>query len=316
MKSGLARWGKRLGVAMLGVAAALTVAAAAYDAATPGGVPAHSLYGGPYVEVGGRGLAYRVWGADGGVPVVLIGGFIEPSDVWRKVGPLLARAGYRAYALDLPPFGYSERVGPYDIPTWLDELEGFERALGIIRPVLVGHSLGAATVVGEALRRPHAVRGILLLDGDALREGGVPSWIGHLAVDPWFTALYRLLAGSDWLFRHGLRSAYGPHAPPLTDAEVERWQRPFRVAGTAAAFVQMLPHGIAGWTLADLRRVHGVRTVVAWGAEDTVDSVAAGRRTARALRAPFVQLPGAGHLSMLVDPRLVAAAVARVAPPR
>ena len=312
MRAGLARWGKRLGIALLILVAALTVAAAGYDAATPGGKPARSLYAGPYVRVDGRLLAYRRWGTSG-TPVVLIGGFIEPSDVWRKVGPLLAAAGHRVYALDLPPFGYSERKGPYTVAAWTSELAGFERALHIARPVLVGHSLGAATVVGAALRDPAGLRGIVLLDGDALSGGAAPGWIGHFALDPWFTALYRLLTGSDFVFRRGLRSAYGPNGPPLTHEEIRRWQRPFEVAGTAHAFVQMLPHGIPGWAAPDLRRVHGVPAVVAWGALDTVDSVAAGRRTAQLLGAPFVLLPRAGHLSMLVDPRGVANVVAKIA---
>ena len=311
MRPRLARWARRLGLALLALFAALTLAAAAYDLATPGGRPARILHAGPFVRVGDRLLAYRRWGTRGS-PVVLLGGFVEPSDVWRKVGPLLARAGHRVYALDLPPFGYSERKGPYDPHTWTAEVEGFERALGISRPVLVGHSLGAATAVGEALRRPSALRGIVLLDGDALRSGGGAGWAGHLALDPWLTALYRFLTGWDFLFRRVLRQAYGPNGPPLTHAELARWQRPFRVAGTAQAFKEMLPNGIAGWTTTDLRGVHGVRAVVAWGALDSVDPVAAGRRTARLLRAPFLLLPRAGHLSMLVDPRGVAAAVERV----
>lgn len=311
MSRRLRRWAKWIGIVVLAILVAITVAAALYDAATPGGVAPQTLYAGPFVRVDGTLLAYRRWGRTG-TPVVLLGGFIEPSDVWRKVGPLLARAGHRVYALDLPPFGYSERRGPYDLSGWMGELEAFERALRISRPVLVGHSLGAATVVGEALRHPAALRGIVLLDGDALHSGGAPGWIGHLALDPYVTALYRLLTGWDWIFRRGLRGAYGPNGPPLTDAEVERWQRPFRVAGTKDAFVQMLPHGIPGWSEADLRSVHGVPVVVAWGALDTTDSVAAGRRTARLLRAPFVLLPRAAHLSMLVDPRGVAAAVERV----
>jgi pimeloyl-ACP methyl ester carboxylesterase len=312
VKARLARWGKWLGIALLALVAALTLASAGYDLATPGGQPARDLYAGPFVRVDGRLLAYRRWGTHG-PPVLLLGGFIEPSAVWRRLGPLLARTGHRVYALDLPPFGYSERVGPYDLSAWLREVEGFERALGISRPVLVGHSLGAATAVGEALRRPEELRGIVLLDGDALRAGGAPGWIGHLALDPWFTALYRFVTGWDYLFRKGLHEAYGPSGPPITQAEIERWERPFRVAGTAQAFKEMLPNGIAGFSPGDLRRVHGVRVVVAWGALDTVDSVAAGRRTARLLRAPFVLVPGAGHLSMLVAPRRVAAAIARVA---
>jgi pimeloyl-ACP methyl ester carboxylesterase len=307
------RWSKRLGLALLVLIVALTVASAIYDAVTPGGVSARSLYAGPYVKVGDRELAYRQWGTHG-TPIVLIGGFIEATDVWRRTAPLLART-HRVYAVDLPPFGYSDRKGPYSLATWLDEVEGFERALHIVRPTLVGHSLGAAVVVGEALRHPRAVQGIVLLDGDALKSGHAPSWVSSLIVDPYYTALYRFVTGSDWIFRRGLATAFGPGAPVFTAAVIDGWQRPFKVVGTAAAFKQMLPLGIQGWTTADLRRVSGVRTLVAWGGSDTTDSVPSGRTTAKALGAPFVLLPNAGHLSMLANPAGVAAAVQRIAGP-
>jgi pimeloyl-ACP methyl ester carboxylesterase len=305
-----ARWGKRLGLALVVLVVALTVAAAIYDAVTSGGVDRRTLYAGPYVEVDGRQLAYRQWG-ERGTPVVLIGGFVEATDIWRRVAPLLART-HRVYALDLPPFGYSERKGPYTLDAWLAEVEGFDRAMHVTRPTLVGHSLGAAVVVGEALRHPAALRGIVLLDGDALRAGGPPGWVPSLVVDPYYTALYRFVTGSDWIFRRGLQGAYGPGAPHFTHAYIERWQRPFRVAGTGTAFKQMLRYGIQGWDIADLRKIRGVRTIVAWGADDTTDAVAEGRRSAAALRAPFVLLPRTGHLSMLADPSGVARAVRRV----
>lgn len=315
MRSRLRRVAVRLGVALLVVALVVTFAAVVYDAVTPAGQQPRALYRGPFVEAGGRLLAYRSWG-EHGTPVVLLGGFAEPSDVWRRVGPLLARAGHRVYALDLPPFGYSERKGPYDVAAWERELEAFERALGISQPLLVGHSLGAATAVGEALRRPQALRGIVLLDGDALGTHGGDGWLVQLALDPWFTAAYRFLTGWDRLARRILAGAYGPAAPQLTAAEVERWQRPFRVAGTAQALKEMLPHGIPGWTQADLRRVHGVPVLVVWGALDETDSVAAGRRSARLLHARFVPVAGAAHLALLTHPREVAAAILRFPPAR
>ncbi len=74
----------------------------------------------------------------------------------------------------------------------------------------------------------------------------------------------------------------------------------------------MLPHGIQGWTPDDLLHVH-VPALVVWGAHDKTDDVGAGRASARALAAPFVLLPRAGHLSMLVDPVGVARAIGTVA---
>src|ERR1035437_9009524 len=109
----LRRWARRLGLAVLVLVAAVTVAAIAFDLATAGeSRPARALYGGPFVRVGGTLVAYRRWGAAGS-PIVLLGGAAEPTWVWHDVGPLLAAARYRVYALDLPPFGYTQRHGPY-----------------------------------------------------------------------------------------------------------------------------------------------------------------------------------------------------------
>jgi pimeloyl-ACP methyl ester carboxylesterase len=67
---------------------------------------------------------------------------------------------------------------------------------------------------------------------------------------------------------------------------------------------------VPGLSLADLRRVSVPRLVV-WGAEDSVDSVAAGRASAAVLRSAFFLIRGSGHLSMLAQPRAVAAAIDR-----
>ena len=59
------------------------------------------------VRVDATTVAYRRWG-DTGSPIVLLGGFAEPSWVWHEVGPLLGR-NHRVVAIDLPPFGYTQR---------------------------------------------------------------------------------------------------------------------------------------------------------------------------------------------------------------
>ncbi len=303
------RWLRRIGIAVAASVIALTIASLAYNAATPGGVAASKLYAGPYVAVDGTQLAYRQWGTHG-TPIVLLGGFIEPAWVWHEVGRLLART-HRVYALDLPPFGYSQRRGPFTLAHWTQLVEGFDRVLKIHRPVLVGHSLGAAVAVSAATEAPRSVSGIVLLDGDALPAGGAATWLTHLLLPPWFTSAYRIATGWDWLFRKGLGGAWGPPPRPFTNAFVDEWKRPFRVSGTASAFVSMLGHGIQGVSTATLARVR-VPALVAWGSDDTVDSVSAGRRTAAIMHVPFVAIPGAGHLSMLRQPTLVARAIERL----
>jgi len=311
----LRRWARRLALGLLVVIAAATVASFAYNAATNGGQrPAAALYPGPYVSVSGTAVAYRHWG-DKGSPIVLVGGFVEPSWVWHRLGPLLGRR-HRVYAIDLPPFGYTQRNGHYKLADWVTLLRGFERELRITRPIVVGHSLGAAVAVADALQQPPDSAGdsagIVLLDGDALAAGGGAGWLTHLLVNPYYTSLFRIGTGADWIVRRALHDAYGPHAPHVDHALLQEWERPFRVHGTARAFKQLLAHGIQGFRLDDLKAVRVPRIVV-WGADDTVDSVSAGRHTAAVLRAPFVLVPTAGHLSMLTNPDPVAAAVERFA---
>ncbi len=305
----LKRWLRRIGAGLLALVVLLTLASAAYNAVTPGGVAAAKLYAGPYVEVDGTLLAYRRWGTRG-TPIVLVGGFIEPSWVWHEVGPLLART-HRVYAVDLPPFGFSERRGPFTLAHWTKLVEAFDARLGIHRPVVVGHSLGAAVAVSLATQAPHDVSGIVLLDGDALPGSGGPGVLSHLLVPPWFTSIYRIATGWDWLFRRALRGAWGKTPAPFTNGFIDQWERPFRVAGTASAFVSMLGHGIQGVSPATIARVKVPRLVV-WGADDTVDSVSAGRRTAALMLARFLLAPDAGHLSMLARPAVVAHDIASV----
>ncbi|HEY2541706.1 MAG TPA: alpha/beta hydrolase [Gaiellaceae bacterium] len=304
------RWLRRIGIALAALFLVLTAASLVYNAATSGrDVAASKLYAGPYVEVDGTKLAYMQWGSSGS-PIVLLGGAIEPSWVWHDVGPLLGRT-HRVFAVDLPPFGYSQRRGPYTLARWTQLVDGFARRLKLHRPLLVGHSLGAAVVVSEATAAPKSVSGIVLLDGDALPGGGAAAWLSHLLLAPWFTSAYRIATGWDWLFRRGLRTAWGPSAPPFAKAFVDEFERPFRVQGTAGAFVSMLGHGIQGVPASTLAHV-SVPALVVWGSDDTVDSVSAGRKAAATMHAPFVEIPGSGHLSMLVKPRLVARAIERL----
>lgn len=300
----LRRWGRRLGLAVLALFLGLTLAALAYDLATNGREqPATSLYAGPYVRVDGTLLAYRRWGATG-TPVVLLGGAAEPSWVWHDVGPLLARH-HRVFALDLPPFGYSQRRGPYTMAHWLQLLRGFERHVHVRRPVLVGHSLGAGVAAAAGLAHPKDVAGVVLLDGDALAFGGNRGWLADLLIYPYYTAVYRIVTGSDWIVGRALRNAWGPNPPNLGHATLAEFERPFRVEGTDTALKQLLAGGIPGLTLPRLAQLRVPRAVI-WGADDNVDSLSSGRTTASALHTRFQTIPQAGHLSMLVRPRAVA----------
>jgi pimeloyl-ACP methyl ester carboxylesterase len=307
------RWGRRLGLTVLALAVVATMFSFLYNAATAGRVrPPAGL---TYVRTGDLLTRYRAWGA-GGSPIVLVHGAAESADTWQSVAALLAR-DHRVYALDLNGAGYTSRRAPYDLDHQTRQLLAFIDALGLHRPLLVGHSSGAATVADAALRSPDRVGGLMFLDGDALSTGaGPPPAVRHLVIPPYRTTLLRLVVRSDWVIRTIYSTQCGPGCPRLDAAGVEEWRRPFQVAGAESGIWGMLRYGVPGLPperLTGLRST-GVPKAVVYGAEDHVFAKDSAAQTARRIGAPDPTLiPGARHLTLISAPSQVAQAVEALA---
>jgi len=305
------RWLRRIvvGIVSLVVGLLAVVLAASYifNLATDGeGRPVTSLWHGRFVEADGVLTAYREWGSSGS-PILLIGGLLEPSFVWDGVGPLLARAGHRVYALDLDGFGYSQRRGPWTLAEWTEQAQGFMRALEIREPVVVGHSLGAAVAVD--LARHRSASRAVLLDGDALRTGGPPRLLGEILSHlPLATSAVRLSTDWDWPVEEILAPVYGPQHPKIDHQLVALWTGQLRADGAGHALTKLIGNGVQGFSRTQLKTLRIAATVV-WGSSDGVDPVSAGRETAHDLDARFILIPGAGHLALLTDPGAVARSI-------
>jgi pimeloyl-ACP methyl ester carboxylesterase len=304
---------RRLGIGFLATALVVTAVSVAFNAFTAGrAAPPPGLQ---YVQAGDVLTRYRSWGGSG-TPVVLVHGAAESADTWQRVAPLLA-SGHRVLALDLVGWGYSRRVAPYDLDHQTRQVLAFVSALGLHRPLLVGHSSGAAVVAEAALREPSAVGGLMLLDGDALDTGaGEKSPMRFLVVPPYRTTLLRLVLGSDSLIRSIYDRACGPRCPRLDAAAVDVWRRPFQVRGAETGLWDMLGEGVPGLPVSRLERLRDVpipRSVV-FGARDTVFDPGSPQRTADTIGAGrAVLIPAARHLTMISDPGPVAAAIEKLA---
>ncbi|MBW4717221.1 alpha/beta fold hydrolase [Saccharothrix obliqua] len=113
------------------------------------------------------GRATRYLEAGSGHPVVLIHGEGSVSETWYDVLKGLG-SGYRAIAVDLPGYGYTEPVGdatPQGLAAFVWE---FAEVLGLSRPALIGHSLGGLVAVHAALRQPTRAAALVLVDSAGL----------------------------------------------------------------------------------------------------------------------------------------------------
>jgi pimeloyl-ACP methyl ester carboxylesterase len=312
-RSWVRRWLRRTGLAAAVLAVAVTVFSFAYNAATSG--RARPPAGLTYVRTGDLMTRYRVWGSAGS-PIVLVHGAAESADTWEPLAATLAR-DHRVYALDLNGAGYTSRRAPYDLDHQVRQLLAFLDAMRLDRPVLVGHSAGAATVAEAVLREPRRAGALMFLDGDALKGGAGPGpAVRYLFVPPYRITLLRLVVRSDWLIRTIYSSQCGPACPRLDAAGVDRWRRPYEVAGAETGVWGALSHGVPGLTPARLGRLRSVALpkAVVYGAEDHVFASSSAADTARRVGAPRPTLiPGARHLTMIYSPAAVARSVEALA---
>lgn len=129
-----------------------------------------------WVDPGMPGVTHRVIETNGirlhiaeqgeGPLVILCHGFPECWYSWRHQLGALARAGFRAVALDLRGYGRSERpkdAGNYTILDDIGDVVGLVDALGVRQAVIAGHDIGATIAWQAALLRPDRFRAVIAL---------------------------------------------------------------------------------------------------------------------------------------------------------
>jgi 2-hydroxy-6-oxonona-2,4-dienedioate hydrolase len=103
-----------------------------------------------------------------GQAVIFLHGIAASLHDWDSLLPAVAGAGYRAFAIDLPGHGESEKPEDPDAYTAQAVEQALEGWLDSIKDgppyILFGHSFGGYLSLSYALRHPEQVKGLLLID--------------------------------------------------------------------------------------------------------------------------------------------------------
>lgn len=161
-----------------------------------------------------------------GPDVVLVhGALVERHDLFGALSPGLA-GRCRVTSVDRPGHGQTPFYSPTGSP-WR-QAQAVRRtvdALGLQRPIIVGHSYGGAVALAYALQFPDATRGVVALAPIAFPEMRLEHWVfgprGLFGWGPLYDAAFRL--SLDPLLLPILRWAmFWPQAPvtPVAQATV------------------------------------------------------------------------------------------------
>ncbi len=121
-----------------------------------------------FVELPAGRFHYRHWGRAGLPQAVLLHANCASAASWARVGAALA-GEFELFALDLRGHGASAAPGSYGLRAAADDVAGFLDALALDRPLLIGHSWGAAVALvlasgAESTAPPPRLCGLVLED--------------------------------------------------------------------------------------------------------------------------------------------------------
>ncbi len=143
-----------------------------------------------FIETNGIRLHFKRSGGDK-PPLILAHGFSDDGGCWPLVAPVLAET-YDVIAIDARGHGLSDDpLTGYGQAEHAADLAGLIDALGLHKPIVLGHSMGAVNTLALAGTYPHLARAILLEDPPAFwhpvspeakaagaeRRAGMNSWI-------------------------------------------------------------------------------------------------------------------------------------------
>jgi len=126
-------------------------------------------------DIGVNGVRLRYIRTGGNKPpVVLAHGFSDAGLCWTPVAQAL-EADYDLVMVDARGHGFSDAPETgYTLPEMASDLQGVITSLGLVRPAILGHSMGGGTTLALAGLYPNVPGAIILEDAGALNASDFP----------------------------------------------------------------------------------------------------------------------------------------------
>jgi haloacetate dehalogenase len=185
-----------------------------------------------------NGIRINAWVGGSGDPVLLLHGYPQTAQMWRKVAPQLLNQ-FSVVCPDLRGYGDSDKPRDgYDKRTMARDMKEAMSALGFERFALVGHDRGARVAHRLAVDYPGAVKNLTVLDivpthtvfRDAGRELAAAYWHWFFFQVPDLPEV--MLANSAEPFLRNMFRALCHRQDAIEEPMFQEYLRAFRLPGT------------------------------------------------------------------------------------
>jgi len=254
------------------------------------------------------GIFVQEKGPADGIPVVLFHGTAAWSELWRRTSDALASAGFHVIAVDLPPFGFSDRPGSYTRQDQAARINDVLGALKVAPALIVGHSFGAGAATELVMRYPDRARALVLVDA-ALALTAAPSDAPFVIQPKWIREILVSLSITNPAATTKLFKSLIAKKERALPEYVSVLQRPLTQRDSTPDIADWLYYFLG----ADTDAVSADRTAYArlnvpaailWGDQDSITPVeqALDLRTLLPPETSLTLLPGLGHIPQIEDP--------------
>lgn len=254
-------------------------------------------------KTGNISIHYQYWESPAANKryVLLIHGFAGSTFSWRKTADSLCKCGFDVVAVDIPPYGYSDKNPRINQSATFrsDLLNDFLNATFPGQKwTVVGHSMGGGIAQAFALAYPEKVSGVVFVAGTLFFKTETSSFTRPSVLS--FAPVQNLMAsiGEQYmitpkLIRRFLSSAYGV---PADDDAVAGYYNALALEGTARAIL----NAGSSKEIKTLRATDlNVPAYAVWGSDDSFVPLSSMQKVMDTI--PEIRLSvidGAGHCPM------------------
>ncbi|MFN4235574.1 MAG: alpha/beta fold hydrolase [Bacteroidia bacterium] len=258
-----------------------------------------------FIEIENVRFHYREWPSetdDSKGNIFLIHGFSASTFCWRNNVKAFSQAGYNVVAVDIPPFGFSDREANINHSTtnrcrllWMlaDSLKKDKWIIG-------GHSMGGGIATVMAATNPEKTEKLILIDGVALsvkksKTSILQYVLRFQPIHRWAEVIGKNFFYNDKKFKELLTSAYTQIPDSVA---VAGYKQPFMYKGLASGIFKTSAYSNE-ITDVNMSILDKIPTLIFWGEKDNWVPLNSGQAYKKAH--PHAQLEiieGAGHCPM------------------